>query len=49
MAKAGINIKAVLFDFDGTLTQPGAIDFQLIKRVKILIDINKRVQNLSLV
>lgn len=25
------HIKAVLFDFDGTLTQPGAIDFQAIK------------------
>jgi len=24
-------IKAVLFDFDGTLTQPGAIDFQAVK------------------
>ena len=27
-----MRIKAVLFDFDGTLTQPGAIDFKLIKR-----------------
>ena len=26
-------IKAVLFDFDGTLTKPGSIDFKLIKRV----------------
>ncbi len=26
------NIKAVLFDFDGTLTQPGALDFPAIKR-----------------
>lgn len=25
-------IKAVLFDFDGTLTQPGALDFSIIKR-----------------
>jgi len=26
-------VKAVLFDFDGTLTKPGSIDFNLIKRV----------------
>ncbi len=26
------NIKAVLFDFDGTLTKPGAIDFALIRK-----------------
>ncbi len=26
-----MNIKGVLFDFDGTLTEPGAIDFQAIK------------------
>ena len=26
-------LKAVLFDFDGTLTKPGSIDFKLIKRV----------------
>ncbi|MCP4367240.1 MAG: HAD-IA family hydrolase [Deltaproteobacteria bacterium] len=26
-------IKAVLFDFDGTLTKPGSIDFKLIKKV----------------
>lgn len=25
-------VKAVLFDFDGTLTQPGAIDFQAVKQ-----------------
>jgi hydrogenase expression/formation protein HypE len=25
-------IKAVLFDFDGTLTKPGALDFQLLKK-----------------
>src|SRR5210317_1565449 len=25
-------IKAVLFDFDGTLTQPGAIDFRAVKQ-----------------
>ena len=25
-------MKGVLFDFDGTLTQPGAIDFLAIKR-----------------
>ena len=25
-------VKAVLFDFDGTLTKPGAIDFQAVKR-----------------
>jgi len=28
----GPNIKAVLFDFDGTLTLPGALDFPAIKR-----------------
>ncbi len=32
MAMADMQIKAVLFDFDGTLTAPGAIDFKLIKR-----------------
>jgi len=26
-------VKAVLFDFDGTLTKPGSIDFKLIKKV----------------
>lgn len=31
MTKAELQIKAVLFDFDGTLTHPGAIDFKLIK------------------
>ena len=31
MAK-GIAIKGVLFDFDGTLTRPGALDFPAIKR-----------------
>ncbi len=30
--KIGHRIKAVLFDFDGTLTQPGALDFAAIKR-----------------
>jgi hydrogenase expression/formation protein HypE len=25
-------IRAVLFDFDGTLTEPGAIDFEAIRR-----------------
>ncbi|HSO18760.1 MAG TPA: hypothetical protein VLT88_04855, partial [Desulfosarcina sp.] len=25
-------IKAVLFDFDGTLTEPGALDFQAVKQ-----------------
>ncbi len=29
---ADMQIKAVLFDFDGTLTAPGAIDFKLIKQ-----------------
>lgn len=29
----GLNIRAVLFDFDGTLTTPGALDFPAIKRV----------------
>jgi len=32
MAMAEMQIKAVLFDFDGTLTAPGAIDFKIIKR-----------------
>ncbi len=32
IAMAGMEIKAVLFDFDGTLTAPGAIDFKVIKR-----------------
>ncbi|MDY6790617.1 MAG: HAD-IA family hydrolase [Thermodesulfobacteriota bacterium] len=27
-----LGVKAVLFDFDGTLTKPGSIDFNLIKR-----------------
>ncbi|MBL0714902.1 MAG: HAD family phosphatase, partial [Desulfosarcina sp.] len=27
----GLYMKGVLFDFDGTLTQPGAIDFRVIK------------------
>jgi phosphoglycolate phosphatase-like HAD superfamily hydrolase len=31
MHHSGYRIKAVLFDFDGTLTQPGAIDFKSIK------------------
>jgi hydrogenase maturation factor/phosphoglycolate phosphatase-like HAD superfamily hydrolase len=30
--KSGYQIKAVLFDFDGTLTRPGAIDFKVIKK-----------------
>jgi len=30
--KSGENIKAVLFDFDGTLTAPGLIDFMAIKK-----------------
>jgi hydrogenase expression/formation protein HypE len=32
MQKTGCNIKAVLFDFDGTLTRPGAIEFKIIKK-----------------
>ena len=28
----GYRIRAVLFDFDGTLTLPGALDFSRIKR-----------------
>ena len=32
MTKPGITIKAVLFDFDGTLTEPGALDFTGIKK-----------------
>ena len=28
----GLHMKGVLFDFDGTLTQPGAIDFRAIKQ-----------------
>jgi HAD superfamily hydrolase (TIGR01509 family) len=32
MQKTRCCIKAVLFDFDGTLTRPGAIDFQIIKK-----------------
>jgi HAD superfamily hydrolase (TIGR01509 family) len=28
----GCDIKAVLFDFDGTLTRPGAINFKIIKK-----------------
>ncbi len=31
MSKMRCDIKAVLFDFDGTLTRPGAIDFKIIK------------------
>lgn len=27
-----VNIRAVLFDFDGTLTQPGALDFEFIRK-----------------
>ena len=27
-----LNVKAVLFDFDGTLTQPGALDFSIIRK-----------------
>ncbi len=30
--KREINIKGVLFDFDGTLTRPGALDFPVIKK-----------------
>ena len=32
MAIAPYRIDAVLFDFDGTLTRPGALDFSVIKR-----------------
>ena len=32
MNNKGFCIKAVLFDFDGTLTKPGALDFPLIKQ-----------------
>ncbi|MGD8702487.1 MAG: HAD-IA family hydrolase [Desulfosarcina sp.] len=32
MALPSYRIDAVLFDFDGTLTQPGALDFSVIKR-----------------
>ncbi len=32
MLKRGYQIKAVLFDFDGTLTRPGSIDFKVIKK-----------------
>lgn len=32
MANAPYRIDAVLFDFDGTLTRPGALDFSVIKR-----------------
>ena len=32
MATAPYRIDAVLFDFDGTLTRPGALDFSVIKR-----------------
>jgi len=32
LPKTGPCIRAVLFDFDGTLTLPGALDFQAIKR-----------------
>ncbi|HPJ68475.1 MAG TPA: HAD family hydrolase [Desulfobacteraceae bacterium] len=31
--KTHVAIKGVLFDFDGTLTHPGALDFQAIKRI----------------
>jgi hydrogenase expression/formation protein HypE len=31
MIKKSFCIKAVLFDFDGTLTQPGALNFPLLK------------------
>jgi hydrogenase expression/formation protein HypE len=32
MKLEGLGIKAVLFDFDGTLTKPGAIDFSMIRK-----------------
>ncbi len=32
MKSASLNVKAVLFDFDGTLTRPGALDFPRMKR-----------------
>ena len=32
MAVAAYRIDAVVFDFDGTLTQPGALDFAVIKK-----------------
>ncbi|MGD9365575.1 MAG: HAD hydrolase-like protein [Desulfobacteraceae bacterium] len=32
MPISGYRVKAVLFDFDGTLTQPGALDFKFIKK-----------------
>ena len=32
MNTAPYRIDAVLFDFDGTLTRPGALDFSVIKR-----------------
>lgn len=32
MPKTRYDIKAVLFDFDGTLTRPGAIEFKIIKK-----------------
>ena len=32
MTDSSFCVKAVLFDFDGTLTKPGSIDFKLIKR-----------------
>ena len=31
-SNSSMNIKGVLFDFDGTLTRPGALDFPAIKR-----------------
>jgi hydrogenase expression/formation protein HypE len=31
--RGGAPIKAVLFDFDGTLTRPGALDFPAVKRL----------------
>jgi len=32
MINRPFDIKAVLFDFDGTLTKPGALDFPLLKK-----------------
>ena len=31
MSNKPLSIKAVLFDFDGTLTEPGALNFSLLK------------------
>lgn len=45
--------KAVLFDFDGTLTQPGAIDFTLIRQLigcppdKAILEFIQNLSNLS--